>query len=262
MSIPDGFDLSPSEVYHENSKLHPSDYMAYAVINAVNESPEIGSVVTAPFTHYPGYPTIPLPRDFTPNQESIESVMLGRRSCREFSGGRIGLGTLARVLYFGDGITGTLTTDEGVTWRLRTAPSGGALFPVDIYCVALRVDDVAPGPYFYHLSQHSLQRLGEGDPTAELAAATGLTEAVAGAAACIVLVAFMDRVKFKYGERGYRFALLEAGHIAQNLLLAAKAEGLGAVPVGGFNDDALNAMLAVDGCQEIALYAVLIGEAA
>ena len=70
----------------------------------------------------------------------------------------------------------------------------------------------------------------------------------------------MNRIKFKYGERGYRFLLLEAGHIAQNLLLAAEADGMGGVAIGGFLDDPLNDLLDLDGVEEAVVYMVLAGQ--
>jgi SagB-type dehydrogenase family enzyme len=79
------------------------------------------------------------------------------------------------------------------------------------------------------------------------------------AALCVLLVGNFPRTKFKYGERGYRFALLEAGHLAQNILLIAEALGLGALPVGGYVDAHLNALVGVDGCEQAVLYGVVIG---
>ena len=78
----------------------------------------------------------------------------------------------------------------------------------------------------------------------------------------MALSVVLPRSSFKYGQRAYRFALLEAGHVAQNLLLAAEGLDLGALPVGGFFDDELNRLLQLDGCQEFVVYLVLMGHRA
>jgi len=152
--------------------------------------------------------------------------------------------------------------DYDITWHLRTAPSPGGLFPIELYCISLQVDGLKKGLYFYDALAHTLEAIIEKDLTETLKKAVYLEDTVSKASACIVLKGVMPRVKFKYGERGYRFALLEAGHIAQNLLLAAQAEGLGSVPIGGFVDSEINNMLNVDGCEEAAVYLVLIGKIA
>lgn len=252
--------LSASEIYHENSKLHISDKAIYTTIGTVNTSPEIRRVITRPFSNYRGYPSVPLPRDFPPSDSTLEKLLHERRSVRQFSGAPLSLEVLAKTLYLGDGIVANVPMGDGTEWHLRTAPSGGGLFPIDLYCFALRVDGLTPGLYFYNVLEHSLECLAEADFTETLQEATSLKDSVGTAGACIVMAGFMHRAKFKYGERAYRFALLEAGHIAQNLLLAAGAAGMGSVAVGGFLDDQINAALRLDGCEEIALYLVLIGQ--
>ncbi|HZT36083.1 MAG TPA: SagB/ThcOx family dehydrogenase, partial [Nitrososphaera sp.] len=158
-----------------------------------------------------------------------------------------------------DGIVTNQQATDGSEWLLRTAPSGGGLYPVDLYCMVINVDGLAPGLYFYNVLHHSLEQLIARDFTAVLRTATALEETVDRAGVCILMAGFMQRAKFKYGERAYRFALLEAGHIAQNVLLATQAEGLGGYPIGGFLDDDLNLALGLNGCDEIVLYLVLLG---
>ena len=92
-----------------------------------------------------------------------------------------------------------------------------------------------------------------------LASASNLRSEAMSAGFCIALSVVLPRSSFKYGQRAYRFALLEAGHIAQNLLLASEGLGLGALPVGGFFDDEINDLLGLDGCSEFVIYLVLAG---
>jgi SagB-type dehydrogenase family enzyme len=142
---------------------------------------------------------------------------------------------------------------------VRAAPSGGALYPIELYAIVSAVDELTKGIYLYSVPRHALQLISEGDFASELAKATSFPEVFSSVSVTFVLTALFGRTTFKYGERGYRFALLEAGHIAQNILLAATAQKLGAVAVGGFIDDEINDLLDIDGVEEAAVYLVAAG---
>lgn len=253
----------PSEVFHENSILHPSDIELYSRINYVNTSAEVRATISRPFVHYQGAPTIALPREFAPSGRSFEEILRARRSVRDFSGEAMTLETLAKILLLGDGIVHQWQTADGSVWGLRPAPSPGGLFPIEMYCLVLRVEGLTPGVYFYHAKDHALEHVGEVDPVDVLMEAVpAQAESFRQAGVCIALNAVMPRVKFKYGERGYRFLLLEAGHIAQNLLLLAEAENLGGVAIGGFLDEPLNNFLELNGVDEAVIYLTLLGNKA
>ncbi len=250
----------PSEIYHENSKLRPHDYGLYTWIAFVNSSEEIGQVVSRPATSYKGFPELVLPRPAAPAPGSFGSAIVNRRSVRTFSGEPIDLASLAGLLYFGDGVVHVRDGSDGSTWLLRAAPSGGALYPLELYCVVRNVVSVKPGVYFYDPSRHLLHRVADGDATRDLTDAMPSARAsIEASCVSIVLASVLPRIRFKYGERSYRFALLEAGHIAQNILLAAQDLGLGALPIGGFLDDHVNRLLGLDGVDEVALYVLTIG---
>ena len=254
--------FSPMEVYHENSKIQPSDFELLTRVLTVNSSPQIRRVITRPFVNYPGHHAVALPKEFPPSPAPFESILTNRRSEHHFSGKPISLEALARVLFFGDGIVSKLASEEGGSFSLRTAPSGGGLYPVELYCFALRVNDLPSGSYFYNPLQNQLELLSEADFSVPLAEATSLKREARAAAVCIALVGVLPRSSFKYGQRAYRFVLLEAGHIAQNILLTAESLGLGGLAVGGFMDDQVNALLRLDGCQEFVIYLVLVGNKA
>jgi SagB-type dehydrogenase family enzyme len=251
--------LSPSELYHENSKLHPDDIALYSWIQFVNTSPATRRLISRPMTRFRGYPAVPLPEECPDDTSALAKLLFQRRSARSFSGAPMSLSALAGILRLGDGLVTAQSGDDGTVWGLRTAPSGGALYPIDLYCAVMRVDGLAPGLYSYDVAQHELQLLRQEDLTEALAEGTALGSALRQACVCIFLGAVFGRSKFKYGERAYRFVLLEAGHIAQNLLLAAESAGLAAVPVGGFMDDRMNGLLRFDGVEEAVVYAVVIG---
>src|SRR5205085_780740 len=123
---------------------------------------------------------------------------------------------------------------DGARWALRSYPSGGALYPIDVFVHCRRVRDVSPGLYrFDPRAKSLLPAMPEIDDSRVRHA---LFDPPLYDATCIVgfLRADMRRMRFKYGERSYRFALIESGHIAQNLLLLASWMGLGSVPLGGF----------------------------
>jgi SagB-type dehydrogenase family enzyme len=144
----------------------------------------------------------------------------------------------------------------------RTAPSGGALYPLEVYAVVARGDDVAPGLYHYDPPLHELEVVRPPVRPETLASATAYPEIVRGCAVAFILTGVFWRSRFKYGLRGYRFTLLEAGHVAQNLLLAAEALGLAAVPLGGYYDRAVDALLRLDGVDVSTLYVVCVGRRA
>jgi SagB-type dehydrogenase family enzyme len=144
---------------------------------------------------------------------------------------------------------------------LRAAPSAGALYPLELYVAVVCVADLAVGLYHHDPLDGVLEELAVGDQRDSLAALSSYPEIVSSCAGLVVVTAVFWRTRFKYGLRGYRFALLEAGHLVQNMLLAAAALGLAAVPLGGFYDRRTERYLGVDGVHEAPLYLVAVGTA-
>ncbi len=247
-----------SELFHENSKLRSTDTTIFRWIGFVNDDESVRRTISRPARHYRGYPARRLPGLDPPEPASFEGVAVSRRSAQMFSGAPIDLAALSKILYLGGGITDQRTDGTGSTLRMRVCPSGGALYPLDIYCAAHAVDGLEAGLHYYDPVEHALKRVRDGDFRPEIKQAMWL-DSVPYSAACLILTATFRRTTFKYGERGYRFVLLEAGHIAQNLLLAANAQGLLATPVGGFVDDDLNKLVGLDGVNEAVVYAMLLG---
>jgi SagB-type dehydrogenase family enzyme len=119
-----------------------------------------------------------------------------------------------------------------------------------LYVVALGVAGLDPGVHHYDPFDHVLERLDARGVVADLAAAVWDERPIASASAALITTAVFPRIQLKYGQRGYRFALLEAGHVAQNVLVAAAALGVQALPYGGFYDRSIDALLGVDGVDE------------
>jgi SagB-type dehydrogenase family enzyme len=166
-----------------------------------------------------------------PRQESgisVESALRQRRSVREFSGQALDLAETAQLLWAAQGITGP----EGK----RAAPSAGALYPLEIFLVAGKVEGLPAGVYWYRPQGHNLVRVAEGDRRTPLAAAALEQEWVKDAPAVIVISAVYERTARKYGRRAERYVPMEAGHAAQNIQLQAVALNLDSVVVGAFED--------------------------
>jgi SagB-type dehydrogenase family enzyme len=183
---------------------------------------------------------------------SVEEALQTRRSVRDYSDQPLSLEALSCLLHAAQGIT-----EQRLAFR--AAPSAGALYPIELYPVVHNVSGLAPGVYHYAVQEHALERLKKGDFRGRVTQA-GLHQRFLGqASVCFILSAVFQRTRWKYRERAYRYVLLEAGHVGQNLYLAATSMGLGACAVGAFLDNQLNELLGLDVGLEAVLYVVSVG---
>lgn len=193
---------------------------------------------------------IKLPEPQQDSDVSIEQSLLKRRSSRSYTSEPVTLQELSQLLWAAQGIT----DPRG----FRTAPSAGALYPLEVYVVAGNVQNLAPGVYKYKPDEHELVRLIHGDKRGELADAALKQPWVKEGALAIVFTAVYERTTGKYGERGIRYVHIEVGHAAQNLCLQATAMGLGAVTVGAFHDEQMARVLNLSD-DEQPLYIIPVG---
>lgn len=163
-----------------------------------------------------------LPSPRTTGDMPLFQALAERRSCREFDDRPLSLEQVAQLCWAAQGIS-----DER---GYRTAPSAGALYPVTLLTVT------ADGVAVYRPEEHALERRSDGDVRRKLRAGALDQDFVSEAPLCLVVAVDVERTARKYGRRAERYCLLEAGHVAQNVLLTATALGLGAVPVGAFED--------------------------
>jgi SagB-type dehydrogenase family enzyme len=236
--------FSVSELYHENSKI---------IASAPGIKPSAESILVAPngFKRYMHSERIGLgSRPSEPVSPGL-SAITQRRSCREYSGAAVGLGAISELLFYGGGLS--------VDGLHRCSPSAGGLYPLEFYAISLNVGGLGAGAYHYDVREHGLSEVALGQFRQKLGKIIFIAAAVEKAAAVLVITGVLGRSKIKYGERGYRFTLLEAGHAMQNICLAGTVLGLGTCPVGGFVDDGMNEILDVDGVEEAAIYAVTVG---
>jgi SagB-type dehydrogenase family enzyme len=178
----------------------------------------------------------------------------GRRSIRNFAREPLDPAELSQLLWAAQGVT-----REAVNWEFRAAPSAGALYPVETYLSVQNVSDLEPGIYHYSPRDHTLSILKEGDFRVNLAEAALDQDFLADAGVVFCWTAVFARSAWKYAERAYRYVYLDAGHIAQNVALAAVALGLGSCQVAALYDDEVNALLEVDGAEESILYLTAVG---
>jgi SagB-type dehydrogenase family enzyme len=181
-----------------------------------------------------------------------------RRSHRDYGGSAIAREEFEAVLHTACGVTGAMPW-EGRELKLRAYPSSGALYAVEIYPVVFRVDTLDAGIYHYVAAENLLDAVAPGAEAIVGASLPVERPMVSGAAAMVCLVGQFRRHERKYGEGGYRMMVAEAGHISQNLVLAATALGLAARPFGGVFDGLMNRALQLDEEEEQFLLAVLIG---
>ena len=184
----------------------------------------------------------------------VWEAVSGRRSIRNFGREPLDPAELSQLLWAAQGIT-----REAVNWEFRAAPSAGALYPVETYLSVQNVSDLEPGIYHYSPRDHALSILKEGDFRVNLAEAALDQDFLADAGVVFCWTAVFARSAWKYAERAYRYVYLDAGHIAQNVALAAVALGLGSCQVAALYDDEINALLGVDGAEESILYLTAVG---
>lgn len=192
----------------------------------------LNSCSTAQMEPPPALEYISLPEPILHGEKSLEEVLFSRRSARQFSAEEMDWQTVGQLLWAAQGIT----SPDGK----RTAPSAGALYPLQVYYFW-------QGGWGRYIPQgHKIEKLGREDLRAELSRAALNQEWVKQAPAVFLIGAQVEKTTIKYGDRGERYAILEAGHAAQNLLLEAAALNLAAVPVGSFEDRILIQIIRTD----------------
>ena len=198
---------------------------------------------------------IPLPEPDLTGDPNLWQLLYSRRSRREYDGGRP-LTT--------EKLSALLWATQGVTARygevpFRTAPSAGGLYPVETYLLVRVVEGLEPGIYHFRPHTFDLEFLKKGDQTRELAEAVLGQTIVMAAQVTFIWTAIVERSKWKYRQRAYRYIYLDAGHIGENLYLAAGALGLGVCAIGAFYDDRANGIIGVDGVEETVIYMATVG---
>jgi SagB-type dehydrogenase family enzyme len=183
-------------------------------------------------------PLIQLPQPQRIGTNSVEQTLQSRRSVRSFKPQALTLEQLSQLLWAAQGVTGV---------RLRTAPSAGALYPLEVYVAVGNVEGLDAAVYRYDPTAHALSEVRKGDVRKSLSRAAYWQKSAGAGAIAIVFSAVYERTTGKYGERGIRYVHMEAGHAAQNVYLQAEALGLGTVVVGAFMESWVKRVLHMKG---------------
>lgn len=210
------------------------------------------------FRSYAGSKRTDLPgRDFQLDI-SLGEALRERRSKRDFLLRPLELEAVGRLLYASYGLRG-YRQFEGESFYDRPTPSAGALYPLELYIAAQEVNQLPDGIYHYDARAHQLEEMRTGVFHTQLAELTIGQNMIKDANLVVMIAATFQRTMWKYGQRGYRYVWLDAGHVGQNLYLVAGALGLGSVAIGGFFDDALNRLIGLPG-EETVIYLLCIGQ--
>jgi len=222
----------------------------------VESSKRPGRGTTGSFKTYPDTPKFVLPKArWSLSEARIIPLLQNRRSRRKFSPGSMDLDGLSFLLWSSQG----LTAKAGAHY-LRTAPSAGALYPIETYLSVQNVEGISAGLYHFDPLLFQLELLKDKDLRIDVARAFLGQIFMENAAVNIIWTSIARRTLAKYGDRGGRYIFLDAGHICQNVLIAAEALNFGSCPVAAFYDQDVNNLLDIDGVEETAIYGASIGK--
>lgn len=208
------------------------------------------------FKTYPRLNIIKLAKVFPKRKIFLVNVLKNRRSIRSFSGEPISINDLSYLLLYSNGIVNSgVVVDES----RRSYPSAGARYPLEVYPLVLSGDGVNAGLYHYNVKEHTLEIVLEEDLKQWLLESTGNFEPILKASVAFIITGVLDRTRVKYGDRAYRYILMEAGHMAQNLLLLATGLKMANLAVGGYVDSKVTELLDLELVKEVPLYMIAVG---
>jgi len=235
------------EIFQQQTKYNPNKSTGYAL--DWSRRPDPFKNHESPLSY------ISLPDPEIKKDADLWRLLRQRRSIREYNAGRsLDKSHLSMLLWAMQGITAKYGE-----YHLRTAPSAGALYPVETYLFSRSIEGLETGIYHFRPQVFDLELLKRGNYARELTDAALGQNIVMLAQVTFVWSAMVERSKWKYRQRAYRYIYLDAGHIAQNLYLAAEGLGLGACAIGALFDDSVNTILGIDGIQETVIYMATVG---
>lgn len=209
-------------------------------------------------TYYKAYPRLPkIDLEDGPLQADFFDLIKKRQSRRDFSRTPVTKKELSLLLKYSCGNIKTLADGQ----KRRAQPSGGARFPIEVYPIVFRSgEDLKSGLYHYNVKDHKLDVLWDREFSDEDIAQLFTYPWAKDASLALIMTAVFWRTQNKYGERGYRFILVEAGHIGQNIYLVSEALGLKCCALAGTRDENLEKLIDIDGITESVVYALVIGK--
>lgn len=195
------------------------------------------------------------------HDDSFFKVMLSRASTRDYTSKKIPFDVFSKFITASYGRNGReLKLDKHNTMPLRTVPSAGGLFPIELYIAIFNVQDIPMGIYHYNPINSELELLKSGDYRKEVIQYYQNFKQIGDSSALVMMTSVYNRTIEKYGERGWRFIFLDAGHIGQNLYLSASKLGIGITTLGGGYDADINRFLDLNDNEEVYVYGAVIGD--
>lgn len=220
---------------------------------------DLPSIPLPPITkRYIDQPKIKLPSPLTPSS-SLAKVLSQRRSRRDYIQPNLSQEELSTILYYSAGINAWFPAYGFSRLPLRMFPSSGGLQSPEIYVAINSVEDLTSGVYHYQPDNHSLEMLKKEELRFELKDICLGQDYVAQASILLIITGFYERLRWKYGERAYRYMCMDAGFLGQNVYLISGALGIGVCAIAGFMDDKLNVLLGIDGISEMPLLVMTLG---
>jgi SagB-type dehydrogenase family enzyme len=247
------------EIWHEQTRNHPGAMGRRArIIETYLTDPQLIRKAAKGWPRMAGDKIIPMPPPGKPSARLADACAVRRSTSRPEIKGRLPLQVLSDLL--GLSIRSNRRHSSAIasdaTFAFRPYPSAGGLFPCEIFVISGAIDGLPSQPLRYDARDHVLVDFG--CPRGRFQAIETIPDLDAPPCA-LVIVGVLDRVTSKYGSRGYRFACLEAGHVSQNVLLAASALGLTSLTYGSYYDAELEKWLDLDGLNEVVLSVILLG---
>ncbi len=235
------------------------DFLRQTALPLPSPSPQQMGFPQPPLTLEPdpSLPRLALPDPSTVDVPPLDlrEAIERRRTVRVYSGQPITLAALSYLLWVTQGIR-EITARPATR---RNVPSAGARHAFETFVLANRVEGLALGLYRYAARAHALAAVPGAPAAADLAAACLNQDQITTSAVSFFWVAVAARMTWRYGDRGYRYLFLDAGHVCQNLYLAAESLSCGVCAIGAFEDARLNALLGLDGVEQFVVYAAALG---
>lgn len=248
--------------YQEKSKFDKFSFIEESSNIAYFATSHMVNKITKPYKCYPAakITTLEPYKDVIPTVDFFKTIG-NRRSRRDYIEYRISLSEIYQLLHYSYGITGKakLHNEDGY-WNYRAAPSGGGLYPLEIY-IYMQNADIESGIYHYRPDINAIELISQKAGIKDITNALACDNINMNNACCIIFVTSMFlRTLLKYGERGYRFIMQEVGFVAQNISLICEAIGLSSCMLGGFIDDDINKILDIDGATESIQNIIVLGK--
>lgn len=239
--------ISPAETFHSKTRT-----IALDTKTPISKIPQ--SWKTIHFKTYPRFKAYKLAASH--KESNLAEIIKKRKTSRAFTGKAITYEELSYVLHYAAGIKGGV---ENMDDSRRMYPSAGARYPLEVYPIILHVKNVPSGLYHFDVKEGYLEMLVKEDVKERVIKIFGDEVWIRNAAVIFIITGILNRSQIKYNERGYKFMLIETGHLSQNMCLLATDLGLGVCTLGGYIDNMVEELLDIRFPKEFSLYAVAVG---